>query len=377
MELGSEFHIDLTGIRIRNNTIYNLLGKYNTFYTDYGRTAIALLYRHLCEKPGGGGRKILLPSYICKSVIDPFERENITFYNLKENFEIDETELLRLLRSGNFDGGILLLMHYFGVLQNEETLQQIQLLCREHGVIVIEDATHSLLTRERTIGDYCIASLRKWMPIPEGGVIYSNNELPEEWKKLEHARPSHKIDAMVLKQLFLGQADGYRELENVGLINEEYRRMFVEEEERIGKNKRFFALSDLSAFLLRCEDIEEIRERRAANYCLLAELLGQKGIELYGWQQDGQSTQKIQKGQAVPFTALLSLEDTDRNQFRSYLAEHRIYCAVHWPIEIQEQYQCANVSEWSENLISIPIDQRYGEAHMRYLAEAVMKYFNQ
>ena len=375
MELGSEFHIDLTGTRIQRNTIYNLLDKYNTFYTDYGRTAIALLYRHLCEKSDERSRKVLLPSYICKSVLDPFEKENIVFYDLKENFEIEETVLCGLLRTGDFDGGILFLMHYFGVLQNEETLQQIQLLCREHDVTVIEDVTHSLLTKERTIGDYCIASLRKWMPVPEGGVIYSNNELPEEWQELEHARSSYKIDAMVLKQIFLGQADGYRELENVELINEAYRRMFVEEEKKIGKHKEFFALSDLSAFLLQCEDMEEIRERRMANYRLLGELLKQNGMELYGWQQNGQSTRKIQEGRVVPFTAILSLKNADRDRFRNYLAEHKIYCAVHWPIETEEQYQYAKVSEWAENLISLPIDQRYGEEHMWYLAETITEYF--
>lgn len=375
MELGSEFHIDLTDTHIRSNTIYDLLDKYNTFYTDYGRTAITLLYEFLCEKSGVLNRKVLLPSYICSSVTRPFPQENIVFYDLKENFEMEEQGIYELLESGDFDGGIFFLMHYFGTLQNEETLQQIQNLCKRHGITIIEDATHSLLTKERTIGDYCVASLRKWMPIPEGGVVYSNNSLPERWLELKHTGPSHKIEAMVLKQLFLGQADGYRELENVKLINEEYRRMFVEEEEKIGKDGSLFAISDLSAFLLQCEDIEEIRERRAANYCLLGELLEQNGMELYGWQQNGRSIQSIKEGATVPFTALLSLKDTDRDQFRSYLAEHKIYCAVHWPIETEEQYQYANVSQWSRQLISLPIDQRYTEAHMRYLAETVAEYF--
>lgn len=375
MELGSEFHIDLTGTYIRSNTIYGLLDKYNTFYTDYGRTAITLLYEFLREKSGEQNRKVLLPSYICSSVIKPFPQENIVFYDLKENFEIEEQGLYELLKSGDFDGGIFFLMHYFGTLQNEETLQQIQILCKKHGITIIEDATHSLLTKERTIGDYCVASLRKWMPIPEGGVIYSNNSLPEGWQKLKHAGPSHKIDAMVLKQLFLGQAGGYRELENVQLIHEEYRRMFVEEEEKIGKDGSLFAISDLSAFLLQCEDIGEIRKCRVANYRFLGELLGQNGMELYGWQQNRQSVQSIQEGTTVPFTALLSLKDADRDRFRSYLADHKIYCAVYWPIETEEQHQYANVSEWSGRLISFPIDQRYGEAHIRYLAETVAEYF--
>ncbi len=372
MELGSEFHIDLTDAHIQSNTVYSLLDRYNTFYTDYGRTAIALLYEYLCKKSGGQSRKVLLPSYICMSVIESFVQENIVFYDLKENFEIEEQGLYDLLGSGDYDGGIFFLMHYFGTLQKEETLQQIQFLCERHDITIIEDTTHSFLTKERTIGDYCIASLRKWMPIPEGGVIYSNNGLPDEWHELEHARVSYKIDAMVLKQLFLGKADSYRELENVEPVNGAYRRIFVEEEEKIGKDGRRFAISDLSAFLLQCEDISEIRERRAVNYLLLGELLEHNGIELYGWKQNRQS---IQMRVAAPFTATLFLAGMDRDKFRSYLQEQKIYCAVHWPIEAKEQYRYAKVSEWAENLISLPIDQRYGEAHMQYLAETIIEYF--
>ncbi|MDE6386376.1 MAG: hypothetical protein K2L82_01065 [Lachnospiraceae bacterium] len=377
MELGSEFHFDLTNTAIRGNTIYHLLARYNTFYTDYGRTAITLVYEHLVQISEGRRDRILLPSYICESVIEPFKDKNIIFYDLKENFEIEEQGLYKLLESGDFDGGVFFLMHYFGMVQPEETLTQIQILCKEHDIAIIEDTTHSIFTKERTIGDYCIASLRKWMPIPEGAVIYSINQLPAMWQELEHAKTSYKIHAMVLKQLFLGQADGYRELENVELVNEAYRRIFVNEEERIGESGELYAISYLSAFLLQCIDISEIRDCRATNYRHLGEELFENGISLYNWQENRKNTQAIWADMLVPFTALLYVEDKDRDSFRNYLEEHRIYCAVHWSVESEEQRRHANVPEWSGNLISIPIDQRYGEAHMRYLAEIITEYFNQ
>lgn len=372
MELGSEFHIDLTNKTIRNHNFYHLLAEYDTFYTDYGRTAITLLYRHLREQNREKRGKILLPAYICNSVIEAFGAANVIFYDLDVNFGIEDGMLFRMLESGDFDGGIFFLMHYFGLLQQEETLIRLQSMCREHGITIIEDTTHSLLTKTRTIGDYCIASLRKWVPIPEGAVIYSRNMLPEEWRSLEHAIPSRKIDAMILKQLFLGEADSYRELEGVAFVNEAYRRIFVEEERKIGNKGELCALSDLSAFLLQCEETREIQTARRRNYLLLGEVLCAEGILLYGWDQ---YRQNIQTQSIVPFTALLYLEDGDRDGFRKYLAQHKIYCAVHWPIEKDEQYDHRNVAEWSGKLISLPVDQRYKEIHMQYLADTIIGYF--
>ena len=77
MELGSEFHIDLTGKTFRKHNIYHLLTEYNAFYTDYGRTAITLLYRHLRGQNREQRGKALLPAYICSSVIEAFGTDKI------------------------------------------------------------------------------------------------------------------------------------------------------------------------------------------------------------------------------------------------------------------------------------------------------------
>ena len=376
MELGSEFHIDLTDLSVKDNTIYTLLKSYHTFYTDYGRTAISLLYEYLQKQVR---KKFLLPSYICDSVVEPFPKEVITFYELKENFVIDEAALNALIDTDEYDGGIFYLNHYFGAVQPLDMLGRLQKLCKEHQITIIEDTTHSIFTRTRTIGDYCIASLRKWMPIPEGAVIYSMQELPEDWKALEHAKPSAKIEAMVLKKLFLGQNTAYKELMDAEEINEVYRQIFVTEEERIEADKagqgKACTISDLSAFLLQCQDVIKIQENRKRNCLFLQEQLAKHGISLYGQENLTGNSSEILKEETIPYTALLKLKEHNRNDFRKYLMEHKIYCAVHWPIEIEEQRKYAHVSEWAEQLISLPIDQRYNEEEMKYLAETILAWF--
>lgn len=376
MELGSEFHIDLTDLSVKDNTIYALLKPYHTFYTDYGRTAISLLYEYLQKH---AGKKILLPSYICDSVVKSFPKDAITFYELQENFVIDEATLNAMIDTDEYDGGIFYLNHYFGAVQPLDMLERLQKLCREHQITIIEDTTHSIFTKTRTIGDYCIASLRKWMPIPEGAVVYSMQELPEEWKSLERAKPSAKIEAMVLKKLFLGQNTSYKDLMDAEKINEAYRQIFVTEEEKIEAEKdgqeKACAISDLSAFLLQCQDVIKIQENRKRNYLFLKEQLAKHGISLYGHENLLENSSEIMKEEIIPYTALLKLKEHNRNDFRKYLMEQKIYCAVHWPIEIEEQHKYAHVSEWAEELISLPIDQRYEEEEMKYLAETILAWF--
>lgn len=368
MEIGSEYHLNFTDIEISNSNIYMLLKDYNTFFTNYGRTAIYLMYRHIVEKYGGHETKVLLPSYICDSVLQVFPRENTVFYDLKEGFEIDSCSVVELITTGNFDRGIFFLMHYFGKTVSSEDLVQIRKLCTEHQITIIEDTTHSIFTSPCTVGDFCIASLRKWMAIPEGGVIYSRNPLPEEWKDLSHAHTSHKIEAMMLKNLFLGYAEPYVDFKETEFVNHAYRNMFVNEEKTIGQE--IYGISDLSAFLLMCQDVECIMGIRRQNYQYLNKRLQDSGIFLYDEKKYHSAKE------AVPFAAVLLLnEGKKRDLFRTYLEEHKIYCAVHWPIKDEEQLKLQNVRKWTRQIISLPIDQRYGIKEMDYLADNVISFF--
>lgn len=368
MELGSEYHIDFTNITIKSNNIYAYLKDYNVFFTDYGRTAIRLLYQHIVTRKSNSNFKILIPSYICESVLNAFPKEKIAFYNLKESFEVEEQDIVHRIESGDFDDGIFYLMNYFGGVTSQEVLRKLKKLCLAHQITIVEDTTHSIFTFAATIGDYCIASLRKWMAVPEGAVIYSKNLLPEEWDTLAHAKPSHKIDAMILKNLFLEHAESYLNLKDLELINQSYRRIFIHEEEQIDSRNESYGISDLSSFLLLCEDVNQIVTKRKKNYYFLKGLLQDGGIELY-------PCGNLQKYSGVPFAALLLLDSKLRDSFRHYLSEYKIYCALHWPIRDEKQLSHDNVPKWTKQLISLPIDQRYGREEMEYLAETIISYF--
>lgn len=370
MEIGSEYHIDFTDLEACDDNIFTFLKDYNIFLTNYGRSALGLLYQYIIAESGRRDVKVLLPSYICDSVLKVFPKENIVFYDLKEEFVINEDSIVNLIESGDFDNGIFYLMHYFGNLVSNEILERIKVLCLDHYMTIIEDTTHSIFTLPCTIGDFCIASLRKWMAIPEGGVVYSRNPLPDEWNKLSHAHASHKIEAMVLKNLFLEHAKAYTDLEGMEFVNYAYRKIFVNEEINAGKEVQ--GISDLSKFILKAQNIDEIKNARKNNYQHLSKRLQDSGIFLYNEKKCDYMEE------LVPFTAILLLDEKNsRDSLRGYLEEHKIYCAVHWIIGNEKQLGFSNTKKWSERLISLPIDQRYGTKEMDYLANNVISYLKE
>ena len=69
MEVGSEFNLTLNELLTVDNNLIDYLNSFaNSFLFDSGRSAIKVL----AEKLGGKGT-VLLPDYICESVIKCFD----------------------------------------------------------------------------------------------------------------------------------------------------------------------------------------------------------------------------------------------------------------------------------------------------------------
>lgn len=118
MELGSNFEWDVRNREACSNSIKQYVEDLHPVYTDSGRSAIRLLV----DKREGG--KVLLPSYICKSVIDCFaERYEIEYYLVNEGMKIEEDDL-----EARLDGKVVFvyLMHYFGRLQKASVLELLR-----------------------------------------------------------------------------------------------------------------------------------------------------------------------------------------------------------------------------------------------------------
>ena len=170
MEIGSEFNLRLETLTPTQDNIYNYLSGLNVIYLDSARSALRLLSQTL------GDGDILIPEYICDSVIDCFPIERIKFYKLDCDMQINVNDLEEQISANT---SVVYVMNYFGVLQSPENLSFLAEQKSKFRFTIIEDTTHSIFSKPITIGDYAIASIRKWFPIPDGGIIYSNFPLTE------------------------------------------------------------------------------------------------------------------------------------------------------------------------------------------------------
>lgn len=143
------------------------------FYS-YGRIALLDGLRILDCKEGSN---VLLPSYICSVVVEPFYELGIEprFYELSLNLQPDIVDIKKKIDKKT--KGILI-VNYFGFPQN---LGEIQNICRKYRLYLIEDNAHGLLSRQDscllgTYGDIGFSSIWKILPVPNGAVLFVNNE---------------------------------------------------------------------------------------------------------------------------------------------------------------------------------------------------------
>lgn len=314
-------------------------------YFDSGRNAIKMAIRY-----SGKRKKALLPIYICKSVIDAFsDVEEIEYYSVNKKFEINVQEIETKLREGV---EILFLMSYWGRNFPEHEVEKIRRICDENQVYIIEDMTHSLLSNPTPMGNLRLCSLRKWFPIPNGAVIYG---VEMEEPSIEDEEAGKVLEALILKGL---------QIEKGVECREKYRKRFVEYEHVLDVREDAMMISDVSKEILKHCDVESYKKKRRENTKYVLQNVRNDKLKFVFEETEIDSI--------TPFCLPLYAEN--RDELRSYLMEHSVFCAVHWPLEAEEQMEDKTCVWIGKHILSIPIDQRYGEKEMKYLCEVLNQF---
>ena len=118
---------------------------------------------------------IIVPAFICKSTIEPIEKAGykIVFVDIKKNFQFDIVKLVKTVQL--YKAKAILNVHYFGLPSNINNLVEV---LRPLGVFIIEDCCHNFLSSSSQygyLGDTAIYSMRKTLPISDGGALRINN----------------------------------------------------------------------------------------------------------------------------------------------------------------------------------------------------------
>jgi len=140
--------------------------------TTSGRAAIYHALLQLALPPQS---IVLVPTYHCPTMIAPVLLANhkIVFYGLGSD-GLPNLSTIDAFTSAHAKA--ILVSHYFGFAKS---LAQTRRWCDEHGVALIEDCAHCYFGEagERQVGswgDYATASLSKFLPVPEGGILASS-----------------------------------------------------------------------------------------------------------------------------------------------------------------------------------------------------------
>ena len=123
------------------------------------------------------GHNIILPSYNCGTEIDPIldQKIQIKYYKINRDLTINIDHLVKQIDPKT---AAILVIHYLGFPQ---PISEIKKICSTNKIFLIEDCAHAFLSTYQSknlgsFGDLSVFSIRKTLPIPNGGALVINNE---------------------------------------------------------------------------------------------------------------------------------------------------------------------------------------------------------
>lgn len=357
LEIGSIFDIPINNLFLEEKKIIKFpIEEYYKYkekkFFNTGRSAIEFLF-HYCI-PQKKDEIILVPNYICKSVLDAIQRAGYKYkeYSITPDFDIDLKDLVEKITNKT---KIILFLNYFGTAITENTANKLQQL-KKNGMIIVEDDTQSIFSKlegRMGIGNYIIASIRKWLPIPDGAVLYSETE---------------KIPLIQLKS-------GYNEYSSLYLIAQLMKSKYIENEQ-LDKNL-FLELTKQSTTALfsdyEIRDMTPIAQKLLTNINIM--LLEESRRKNYKYLYNAfQKVKQIKtpvrlEANMVPFGMPILVDKRDK--LLEYLIKNNIYCNVHWKNIIGE----STAESISNRILTIPCDQRYAENEMKYIVSKINEFY--
>lgn len=349
---------------------------------EYGYEYDAVLDKELCEKSKGkvthkkfmgalclrSGRDalkvaarefeptiVLIPALACDSMILPFEMygHEVKYYKLNKDYSINRESLYSLIP--NEDKTVLFLyMDYFGNKAIEDA--ELEKLRASHPhLIFIEDRTHNLLVNSRYTfkPDFTVASLRKWIDIPDGGLLWTDRKLKEEYSE-DLTFSDVRLRAQRMRNEFLKSGDES--------IKTEYRKIFSTVTDMIDEEKLPGLMSQYAyerACQINLSEVNAMREKNAQ--VLIDELKG------FTFVQD-------KSGLGDVYVAVL-IESRDAVQKK--LASMGIFCTIIWPLNDEQRAACKVAKYTEEHMLTIYCDQRHSVEDMKYIASCIRRVCNE
>lgn len=333
-----------------------------------GRDALRAVLRALPRPP----RRVFFPSFYCQDVYDACERdvELAVYADDPRSATLDARSLEAL--DGAAPADVVIVSNTFA-LRGAASPVPSDLANRlaSKGVLVIEDHTHdpfSAWARGST-ADHAFASLRKWLPLPDGGVAWSpSGRASAPPAPAFDPYAAHGKAAAVTLDRLTGMLMKQRYLAGEAVDKEAFRARSIAGEQAIGHDRSIAApMSPLSRALLAVLPTDDWYQARLSNHRVFVEALGDAA----------HLSLRILSASApeghAPFAIALELaSEALRDKMKRGLVEERVYPAILWPIDGGRiaSFPSAH-AELSRRVLCLHCDHRYGPEDMTRLASIV------
>lgn len=263
-------------------------------------------------------KKVFLPYYTCDVMLEPIQKLALQV----EFYSVDE-QLNPIFNRQVSDDEVFVYTNYYGIKQH--TVKEV---CKRIKNVIVDNA--QAFFDKPIKGVDTIYSARKFVGVPDGAYLYTDTVLEQDLKRdVSFCRTSH-----LLKRIECGAEAGYEDFKS-------------NDDSLIGQP--ILQMSELTTNLLRRIDYEQIICKRKENFVYLHSFLEGENSLLFD---------TVTPAMVYPFLTKNGAE------LRNKLIKNKIFVARYWPgIELN----------LVENLIPLPIDQRYTLADMTQIINIIQK----
>lgn len=299
---------------------------------------------------------VLMPAYCCHSMVDPFEKAEwkVEYYRLNDDLTADLDFLSHLLVTVRPKA--VLTMNFYGSASTVDAVAIIRSCCPR--CICVEDFSHCTFSLSDIYNkqvDYYVTSIRKSVGVCDGSVIISKVPMDEsvveddETEFMKVRRDCQKLKA---------EYTYTQEAAQKNIFFPELRRQEGELDNFSGVHR----ISQTGMDMLAVLNGEQIRYARKKNMAHILELLKDKVESVPGIEKclDG-----------APFSLPILVKNRDEVQPK--LAKRGVYAPVLWPICDEARAICPVSARMADEMLSIPIDQRYNYDDIEDIAKIVLE----
>lgn len=273
---------------------------------------------------------IYIPYYTCQAVLEPIKKTGIkySFYRLDKNLEI--------MGLKDFEStSHVLYINYFGLKG-----RYVKKMAKQVNNLIVDNSQAFYDTPLDGIKTFY--SPRKFFGVPGGGYVCG---IAQKNKKLNrdisHDRSNH-----LFIRLDKGAEAGYEK--------------FQENEKKMAK-RPLRRMSLLTKRILGSLNYERIEKQRILNYQTLHNKLADKN-ELFDLA-------------SLPYGCPLIYPFKNNAISKSNLIDHKIYVPQYWPnVDLSSLTDNAIEYTLTNNLIALPVDQRYNKEDMFKIIKVIEKY---